>query len=123
MILCGKYKAFRLLFWQLCWCWLVIIASLFGGYDAKMSCLSSLLVIVIPQFLFINICFLENSVLYLKKILNLFYIGQITKLLLTGVMLLIAFKIVKIDVLWFFISYIGAVLAYFWAPLFFEKSI
>jgi F0F1-type ATP synthase assembly protein I len=119
----GKAKAFRVLFWQLCWCWLVIVASLFVGHDAKKSCLSALLVVVVPQVLFINICFLENSVLYVKKILNLFYIGQVTKLLLTGVMLLITFKISKVNILWFFISYIGALLAYFWAPLFFEKNI
>ena len=119
----GKIKASRVVYWQLCWCWLVLVASIFNDYNAQVSCVASLFVVVVPQILFVSICFFENSVLYVKKILNLFYIGQITKLLLTGVMLLIAFKFIEIDVFWFFISYIGAMLGYFWAPLFLERNI
>ena len=119
----GRLKAFRFLFWQLAWCWLCLLYSVFFGVFASRACLLAFFIVMIPQLLFVAICFLQTGAVYAKKIVNLFYIAELTKLLLTGFLLLAAFKWVAFDYIWFFSSYIGAVLAYFWVPLLLEGNI
>lgn len=118
----SKIKVQRLLFWQFVWCWLCLVVSVFVSEKANKACFSSIVVIVFPQVINIFLCFLYQGALNAKKVVNLFYIAEFSKLLLTGILIFIVFYNIDLDINWFFVSYFGALSAYFLVPIILEKD-
>lgn len=115
-------KPLALLFWQIAWLASCGVMAKFFGYLAIKACFIASIVVTIPQIVFIALYFCYQGAIDAKKIVNLFYLAEALKLILTFGLIFLCFSLTSFNVSWFLFSYIGALLAYFWAPVILKEK-
>ena len=119
-----KAKAWRLIFWQFAWVVLCVwIAGAFYGKSAIKACFMAGLVVMLPQIVFVILFFKHSGARLARQVLSFFYLGELLKLLLTGLLFAVILAKVSLDFSWFFITVLGSYTAYIWVPLFLERDI
>ena len=101
---------------------LLIIGLASMGFYAKASLnglISSLLggfVCLVPSLIFALKFFKHQGAQKAKKIINAFYLGEVTKLVVTGILFAIVFLVYQVNALAFFVTFISVQAVYWLAP-------
>ena len=119
----GLHGAQRLLLCQLSvMVLLAIIAIWFSGTTAAISALLGGLVSVVPNAYFARKLFQHQGAHAARQIVNGFYKGEASKILLSIAMFTLVFKWFNIIPLVFFAVYIVVQLVFWFAPLIFDNK-
>lgn len=90
---------------------------LFIGWKAAISALSGGLAAVLPSLYFAYRFFAATQARQVNRIIKAFYWGELTKLLLTGALVIIFLRLwPEIELLPFFSSFVGACMGFWLAP-------
>lgn len=93
------------------------LLTLFAGLLQAGSVLIGGILCIVPTALFARWWFSSYKAGSTNQLVKIFYIGEILKLALTGLMFVLALLFFPIQLLWCLIGYIAAQIAFWIAPL------
>lgn len=96
---------------------MALIALVVSGQVAFWSAMLGGLVCLMPNIYFARLLFRHAGARAAKKIVNSFYQGEALKLLLTIVLFILVFKLVKVIPWLFFAAFIVAQMVFWFVPL------
>lgn len=117
-----KNNAYKLVYWQIIMVMmLALILFLLQGMKSGISALLGGLAYALPNFVFVWRVFAYASARLAQKFVIAFFAGEAFKLIISGILFILAVKFLPVTVLPLLIGYIGAILA-FWASSFYFIS-
>lgn len=95
----------------------VTLAALWFGTVQAGSVLLGGIVCILPTLVFARWWFAAYHADQLRRLVKVFYLGEILKLALIGLLFVIALWIFPLHIGWFLVGYMSAQLAFWLAPL------
>lgn len=116
VIAAGRQQAYKLLLVQLS---IVITGSLFTlivGTQAALSVLSGGMTVVFPAFLFTRLVFAQSGARANKQVVRAFYSGEAIKMLLSAILVIIAFVLLSETAIFVLAGYLLALISQWLTP-------
>lgn len=96
---------------------LSLVLSIFQGFSSAGSVLLGGIVYILPNLVFARRFFTYFNASHPEKIVKRFYLGELFKLLLTGLLFILTISFIPVKEFAFFIGFIAALFAFWLAPL------
>lgn len=97
---------------------IVSLATLLVGLEPAGSVLIGGILCILPTVLFARWWFAEYQAGNIGRLVKIFYIGEILKLVLTGLLFVLAMVFFPVQLLWCLTGYMAAQISFWLAPLF-----
>lgn len=113
----------RLLLWQfrvvmIC----AVTGAVFAGIQGFLSALIAGVIAILPNAYFAKKLFKYYGAKAAKKIVNSFYKGEAAKIILSTVLFALAFSMIAINPIVFFMTYIMVQIVFWFAPVIFDNK-
>lgn len=115
-----KTQAYQIVFWQLIIIMgLAVVLFLLRGTQNGLSALLGGLAYWLPTFAFVTRIFARINIRAAKQFVIAFFVGEATKLLGSAILFLLIVKYLPVAVMPLLIGYIGGIIAFWIASIFF----
>ncbi len=115
--LSARHAAYRLVGLQALVVVVIAAGWLLGGLKESLSTLLGGVACVVPRLYFARRLFSRTSARDAKKIIMSFYIGEVVKLALSAVMVLLIIKFITVAIVPFITGFVGAQFGFWLAPM------